>query len=92
MYDLKIDEDVFQEFVLNYLKNHVSIVMDENIHMTHPEDREYNTYLLPALLTVIKYFSIPDEYAQYIYQKFDPMPEEELDDDGQQEFNFGGTE
>jgi hypothetical protein len=92
MYDLKIDEEVFEELVVGYLKNQVSVVMQEFEHMSHPEDREYNTYLLPALLTVIKYFSIPNEYTEYIHQTFGPRSEEEIDDDLQQEFNFGGTD
>lgn len=83
MYTLKIDEEVFEELVINYLKNQVSVVMEEITHMTHPEDKEYNTHLLPALLTVIKYFSIPNEYEQYIYQVFDSN-----DDDEQLSFKF----
>jgi hypothetical protein len=85
MYDLKIDEEVFQELVLKFLKDSVSIVMQENEYMTHPEDRVYNTHLLPALLTVIKYFSIPDHYDEYVHQVFES-------DDGQMSFNFGGTD
>jgi hypothetical protein len=60
--------------------------MQENEYMTHPEDRAYNTHLLPALLTVIKYFSIPDQYDEYVYQVFGS------DDDSQLSFNFGGTD
>jgi hypothetical protein len=86
MYELKIDEDVFQTLVLNYLKDSLSTVMQENEYMTHPEDRAYNTHLLPALLTVIKYFSIPDQYDEYVYQVFGS------DDDSQLSFNFGGTD
>lgn len=82
MYDLKIDEDVFQNLVLRYLKDSLSTVMQENEYMTHPEDRAYNTHLLPALLTVIKYFSIPDEYDEYVHQVFGS------DDDSQLSFNF----
>jgi hypothetical protein len=85
MYDLKVDEDVFQNLVLNFLKDSVSTVMQENEYMTHPEDRAYNTHLLPALLTVIKYFSIPDEYDEYVRQVFES-------NDGQMSFNFGGTD
>ena len=85
MYDLKIDEEVFQELVLKFLKDSVSIVMQENEYMTHPEDRVYNTHLLPALLTVIKYFSIPDQYDEYVHQVFGS-------DDDQMSFNFGGTD
>jgi hypothetical protein len=86
MYELKIDEDVFQTLVLNYLKDSLSTVMQENEYMTHPEDRAYNTHLLPALLTVIKYFSIPDQYDEYVYQVFGS------DDDRQFSFNFGGAD
>jgi hypothetical protein len=86
MYNLKIDEDVFQTLVLNYLKDSLSTVMQENEYMTHPEDRAYNTHLLPALLTVIKYFSIPDQYDEYVDQVFGS------DDDRKFSFNFGGTD
>lgn len=86
MYTLKIDEEVFEKLVINYLKNQVSVVMEEITHMTHPEDKEYNTHLLPALLTVIKYFSIPEQYDEYVHQVFGS------DDDRQLSFNFGGTD
>jgi hypothetical protein len=86
MYDLKVDDEVFDSLVVSYLKSQVAIVLQETEYMTHPEDKAYNTHLLPALLTVIKYFSIPNEYDRYIHQVFGP------DDDMQQEFNFGGTD
>ena len=85
MYEIKIDEEVFQSLVLHYLKDNLSTVMQENEYMTHPEDRAYNTHLLPALLTVIKYFSSSDEYDEYVHQVFGS-------DDSQLSFNFGGTD
>jgi hypothetical protein len=97
MYQIKIEEEAFEELVVSYLKQQVAVVIQEFEHMRHPEDKEYNTYLLPALLTVIKYFSIPDEYEKFIWETFDGKPKED-DDDGQQEFdyehdvNFGGTD
>lgn len=91
MYDLKVDDEVFESLVVSYLKSQVATVLQENAYMTHPEDRAYNTHLLPALLTVIKYFSIPSEYDQYIHEVFGDINEDD-DDDMQQEFNFGGTD
>ena len=85
MYDLKIDEDVFQTLVLSYLKDSLSTVMQENEYMTHPEDRAYNTHLMPALLTVIKYFSISDDYDEHVRHVFGS-------NDDQMSFNFGGTD
>lgn len=86
MYDLKVDDEVFDSLVVSYLKSQVAMVIEELAHMTHPEDRAYNTHLLPALLTVIKYFSIPNDYDEYIRQVFGP------DEDMQQEFNYGGND
>lgn len=72
MFDLKlkIDDEAFDSLVVSYLKDSVSTVMEEMKYMKHPEDRAYNAHLLPALLTVIKYYSIPNEYDQYIYEVF----------------------
>ena len=86
MYQIKIEEEAFEELVVSYLKQQVAVVIQEFEHMRHPEDKEYNTYLLPALLTVIKYFSIPDQYDEYVDQVFGS------DDDRQFSFNFGGTD
>ncbi len=83
MYDLKVDDEVFDSLVISYLKSQVAMVLQENEHMTHPEDKAYNTHLLPALLTVIKYFSIPNEYDRYIHQVFGSN-----DDDKQLSFKF----
>lgn len=82
MFNLKIDDETFDALVVSYLKDSVATVMRESEYMTHPEDRAYNTHVLPALLTVIKYFSIPNEYDQYIEQVFDTR------DDGQMSFKF----
>lgn len=87
MYDLKVDDEVFDSLVVSYLKSQVATVLQENAYMTHPEDRAYNTHLLPALLTVIKYFSIPNEYDQYIYEVFGDINED--DDDTS---NYGGND
>jgi hypothetical protein len=84
MYDLKVDDEVFDSLVVSYLKSQVAMVLQENEHMTHPEDKAYNTHLLPALLTVIKYFSIPNEYDRYIHQVFGSND----DDDKQLSFKF----
>lgn len=95
MYEIKINEEAFEELVISYLKQQVAVVIQEFDHMRHPEDKEYNTYLLPALLTVIKYFSIPNEYEKFIWETFDGKPTEEDadDDDGQQDlFNYGGND
>ena len=86
MYDLKVDDEVFDSLVVSYLKSQVAMVIEELAYMTHPEDKAYNTHLLPALLTVIKYFSIPNDYDEYIRQVFGP------DEDMQQEFNYGGND
>lgn len=85
MYELKIDEETFENLFLNYLKDSVSTVMQENEYMTHPDDRVYNTHLLPALLTVIKYFSIPEQYDEYVHQVFGS-------DDSQMSFNFNDNQ
>lgn len=87
MFDLKlkVDDEVFDSLVVSYLKDSVSTVMEEMQYMKHPEDRVYNAHLLPALLTVIKYFSIPNEYDQYVHQVFGGNNEE---DDEQMSFKF----
>lgn len=93
MYDLKVDDEVFESLVVSHLKSQVATVLQENEYMTHPEDRAYNTHLLPALLTVIKYFSIPDEYDRYIHEVFgDINNDDDDDDDTCDTFNFGGTD
>lgn len=85
MFDLKlkVDDEAFDSLVVSYLKDSVSTVMEEMKHMKHPEDRVYNAHLLPALLTVIRYFSIPNEYDQYIYEVFGDSK-----DDEQMSFKF----
>lgn len=83
MYMMKIDDETFDNIILEHLKDAVDTVMSESEYMTHPEDRAYNTHLLPALLTVIKYFSIPDEYDKYVYEVFDNN-----NDDEQMSFKF----
>lgn len=84
MYDLKVDDETFDALVVNYLKDSVATVMSENEYMTHPEDKAYNAHLLPALLTVIKYFSIPNEFDRYIHEVFG----DKNDDDRQLSFKF----
>lgn len=86
MFDLKlkVDDEVFDSLVVSYLKDSVSTVMEEMKYMKHPEDRAYNARLLPALLTVIQYFSIPDEFDKYVYEVFD----DRNDDDKQMSFRF----
>ena len=90
MFDLKlkVDDEVFDSLVVSYLKDSVSTVKEEMKYMKHPEDRAYNTHLLPALLTVIKYFSIPNEYDQYIHEVFGDINEDDDDDT----FNYGGND
>ena len=90
MYDLKVDDEVFDSLVVSYLKSQVATVLQENAYMTHPEDRVYNAHLLPALLTVIKYFSIPNEYDQYVHQIFGDISED--DDEKQMSFKFDEDE
>lgn len=80
MYMMKIDDEMFENIILEQLKDAVDTVMRESEYMTHPQDRAYNAKLLPALLTVIKYFSIPNEYEEYEQQVFDS--------DRQQDFDF----
>lgn len=90
---VKLDDDTFDNVVLSYLKASVETVMAENEHMKHPEDRAYNARLLPALLTVIQYFSIPNEFDNYIYEVFDDVEDvEDDDDDNQRSFNYGGND
>lgn len=88
MFDLKlkIDDEAFDSLVVSYLKDSVSTVMEEMKHMKHPEDRAYNAHLLPALLTVVRYYSIPNEYDQYVHQVFDDINED--NDDEQMSFKF----
>lgn len=85
MFDLKlkIDDDAFNDLFVSCLKDSVATVIEEMKYMKHPEDRAYNARLLPALLTVIQYFSIPDEFDKYVYEVFD-----DGNDNGQVSFKF----
>ena len=85
MYELKVDDETFDALVVSYLKDSVATIMQENEYMTHPEDKAYNTHVLPALITVIKHFSIPDEFDRYVHEVFG---NENYDDDGQMSFKF----
>lgn len=90
MPSVKLDEEVLDKLLLEHLKNSIYTCLKESKWLRHPEDLEHNAKIIPALLTVIEYFSAPNEYKAFTAEFFNDLANQRNNDDDldQIEFDF----
>jgi hypothetical protein len=91
MLNIQIDEETFEQVMVEHLKNTAFASLEDAKYLRHPQDAEFHSKLLPALLTVISYFSTANDYRKFTAELF-TKTEEEVDDDFQFSFHFEDEE
>ncbi len=92
MPSVNLDEETLDKLLLEHLKNSIYTCLRESKWLCHPEDREHNVKIIPALLTVIEYFSAPKEYEEFVNELFTIVDNENDNDLDQIEFDFDDEE
>ncbi len=95
MPSVNLDEETLDKLLLEHLKNSIYTCLRESKWLCHPEDLDHNVKIIPALLTVIEYFSAPNEYKAFATEFFNDITDQRDNDDEeleQIEFNFDDEE
>lgn len=85
---LQVDDETFEAVLVEHLKECARLTLTETREVRHPDDHAYNAKLLPALLTTIKYFSIPREYEEFVTDLFNEANVAIQNDEWQYDFDF----
>ncbi len=88
MPSVNLDEETLDKLLLEHLKKSVYTCARESKWQLHPQDREFNAKIFPALLGVIEYFSAPKEYQEFVNELFTTIDNENDDGFDQIEFEF----